>query len=57
MSAIVAGMYRDMLEAIKLKENSSIRKVISGRDDEVDRQIFFACQADPKRYDGPKISR
>jgi phosphate uptake regulator len=41
MSAIVAGMYRDMLEAIKLKENRSIRKVISGRDDEVDRQYFL----------------
>jgi phosphate uptake regulator len=41
MGAIVAGMYRDMLEAIKLKENSSIRKVISGRDDEVDRQYFL----------------
>jgi phosphate uptake regulator len=41
MSAIVAGMYRDMLEAIKLKENSGIRKVISGRDDEVDRQYFL----------------
>ena len=41
MSAIAAGMYRDMLEAIKLKENSSIRKVISGRDDEVDRQYFL----------------
>src|SRR5215212_5687339 len=39
--AIVAGMYRDMLEAIKLKENSGIRKVISGRDDEVDRQYFL----------------
>src|SRR5918993_228820 len=41
MSAIVAGMYRDMLEAIKLKQNTSIRKVISGRDDEVDRQYFL----------------
>ena len=41
MSAIVAGMYRDMLEAIKLKQNSSIRKVIVGRDDEVDRQYFL----------------
>ena len=41
MNAIVAGMYRDMLEAIKLKENRSIRKVISGRDDEVDRQYFL----------------
>ena len=40
MSAIVAGMYRDLLEAIKLKENS-IRRVISGRDDEVDRQYFL----------------
>jgi phosphate uptake regulator len=42
MSAIVAGMYRDMLEAVKLKQqNSSIRKVIIGRDDEVDRQYFL----------------
>ena len=41
MSAIVAGMHRDMLEAIRLKQNSSIRKVISGRDDEVDRQYFL----------------
>jgi phosphate uptake regulator len=41
MSAIVGGMYRDMVEAIKLKQNSSIRKVISGRDDEVDRQYFL----------------
>jgi phosphate uptake regulator len=41
MSAIVAGMYRDMLEAIKQKQNSSIRKVIIGRDDEVDRQYFL----------------
>ncbi len=41
MSAIVAGMYRDMLEAMRLKQNSSIRKVISGRDDEVDRQYFL----------------
>ena len=41
MSAIVAGMHRDMLEAIKLKQNNSIRKVIIGRDDEVDRQYFL----------------
>ena len=41
MSAIVVGMYRDMLEVIRLKQNSSIRKVISGRDDEVDRQYFL----------------
>ena len=41
MSSIVAGMYRDMLEALKLKQNSSIRKVIIGRDDEVDRQYFL----------------
>lgn len=40
MSAIVVGMYRDLLDAIKLKENS-IRRVISGRDDEVDRQYFL----------------
>ena len=40
MNAIVAGMYRDLLEAIRSKENS-IRKVIGGRDDEVDRQYFL----------------
>jgi phosphate uptake regulator len=40
MSAIVAGMYRDLLEAIRIKEGS-IRRVISGRDDEVDRQYFL----------------
>src|SRR5581483_6763124 len=40
MSSIVAGMYRDMLEAIKKKEGS-IKRVISGRDDEVDRQYFL----------------
>src|SRR5919108_3887383 len=40
MSAIVAGMYRDVQEAIRTKENS-IRRAISGRDDEVDRQYFL----------------
>ena len=40
MSAIVAGMYRDLFDSIRLKENS-IRRVISGRDDEVDRQYFL----------------
>jgi len=40
MSSIVAGMYRDVLEAIRSKENN-ITKVISGRDDEVDRQYFL----------------
>jgi phosphate uptake regulator len=40
MSSIVAGMYRDVLEAVKSKQ-SSIRRVISGRDDEVDRQYFL----------------
>jgi phosphate uptake regulator len=40
MSAIVAGMYRDLLEAIRSKENS-IRRMITGRDDEVDRQYFL----------------
>lgn len=40
MSSIVAGMYRDVLDAIRSKENN-IRKVISGRDDEVDRQYFL----------------
>jgi phosphate uptake regulator len=40
MSSIVAGMYRDVLEAVRSKE-SSIRRVIGGRDDEVDRQYFL----------------
>ena len=40
MSSIVAGMYRDVLEAIKRKEGS-IKRVISGRDDEVNRQYFL----------------
>jgi len=40
MSTIVAGMYRDVIEAIRSKDNS-ILKAISGRDDEVDRQYFL----------------
>jgi phosphate uptake regulator len=40
MSSIVAGMYRDVLDAVKSKE-INIRKVISSRDDEVDRQYFL----------------
>jgi phosphate uptake regulator len=40
MSSIVAGMYRDVLDAIQSSENS-IRRVISSRDDEVDRQYFL----------------
>jgi phosphate uptake regulator len=40
MSSIVAGMYRDMLETIKRKENN-IHRVITSRDDEVDRQYFL----------------
>jgi phosphate uptake regulator len=40
MSSIVAGMYRDVLEAVKSRENN-IRRVITGRDDEVDRQYFL----------------
>jgi phosphate uptake regulator len=40
MSSIVAGMHRDVLEAIRSRENS-IKRAISGRDDEVDRQYFL----------------
>ncbi len=40
MNTIVAGMYRDVIEAIRSKDNS-ILKVVSGRDDEVDRQYFL----------------
>jgi phosphate uptake regulator len=40
MSSIVAGMYRDVQEAVKSKEGGILR-VISGRDDEVDRQYFL----------------
>lgn len=42
MNSIVAGMYRDTLQAIRQKEDSNaIRKVIVSRDDEVDRQYFL----------------
>jgi phosphate uptake regulator len=41
MNSIVAGMHRDVQESIKSNEGSSIRRVISGRDDEVDRQYFL----------------
>lgn len=40
MNSIVAGMFRDMLDALGRKENS-IHRVIIGRDDEVDRQYFL----------------
>ena len=40
MSSIVAGMYRDTLDGLRIKE-SSIEKLIMSRDDEVDRQYFL----------------
>src|SRR5918911_2856709 len=40
MSSIVAGMYRDTLDGLRIKE-SSIEKLITSRDDEVDRQYFL----------------
>jgi phosphate uptake regulator len=40
MNSIVSGMFRDMIDVLKRKENS-IHRVIIGRDDEVDRQYFL----------------
>ncbi|AIC15419.1 PhoU domain-containing protein [Nitrososphaera viennensis] len=40
MNSLVAGMFREMLEAIKERENIAKRS-IGGRDDEVDRQYFL----------------
>src|SRR5919109_734779 len=40
MSSIVAGMYRDTLDGLRIKE-TSIEKLITSRDDEVDRQYFL----------------
>src|SRR5919108_4743007 len=40
MSSIVAGMYRDALDGLRIK-GSSIEKLITSRDDEVDRQYFL----------------
>lgn len=40
MNSLVAGMFREMLEAIKSKENL-VRRSVGGRDDEVDRQYFL----------------
>src|SRR5918911_1733073 len=55
MSSIVAGMYRDMLEAIKRKEGS-IKRVISGRDDEVDRQYFLLVRLIPSAMMDQKLA-
>src|ERR687883_783494 len=40
MSSIIAGMHRDTLDGLRIKE-SSIEKLITSRDDEVDRQYFL----------------
>jgi phosphate uptake regulator len=40
MNSLVAGMFREMLEAMKASENIAKRS-IGGRDDEVDRQYFL----------------
>jgi phosphate uptake regulator len=40
MSSLIAGMFREMTDAIKSKENS-LEGVVAGRDDEVDRQYFL----------------
>ena len=40
MSSIVAGMYRDILDGLRIKQ-SGIEKLIASRDDEVDRQYFL----------------
>lgn len=40
MSSIVAGMYRDILDGLRINQNG-IEKLIASRDDEVDRQYFL----------------
>ncbi|MEO9363904.1 MAG: phosphate uptake regulator PhoU [Nitrososphaera sp.] len=40
MNSLVAGMFREMLEAVRERENIAKRS-IGGRDDEVDRQYFL----------------
>jgi phosphate uptake regulator len=40
MNSIVAGMYRDALDGLRFKVNG-LKKLISSRDDEVDRQYFL----------------
>lgn len=40
MNSLVAGMMREMIEAIKEKENL-VKRSVGGRDDEVDRQYFL----------------
>lgn len=40
LNSIVAGMFRESMEAIRSKENT-VRKSIDARDDEVDRQYFL----------------
>jgi phosphate uptake regulator len=40
LNSIVAGMFRESMEAVRSKENT-VRKSIDARDDEVDRQYFL----------------
>ncbi|NOJ27801.1 MAG: PhoU family transcriptional regulator [Nitrososphaera sp.] len=40
MNSLLAGMFREMVEAVKSKENS-LNRIIAGMDDEVDRQYFL----------------
>ncbi|MEW5841373.1 phosphate uptake regulator PhoU [Nitrososphaera sp.] len=40
LNSIVAGMFKDTVEAIRSKENT-VRRSIDARDDEVDRQYFL----------------
>jgi phosphate uptake regulator len=40
MNSLVAGMFREMLEAIRSKENL-VKRSVGGKDDEVDRQYFL----------------
>lgn len=40
MNSLLAGMFRELVEAVKSKENS-LNRIIAGMDDEVDRQYFL----------------
>jgi phosphate uptake regulator len=40
MNSLVAGMFRELMDAVRSKENT-LKRSIGGRDDEVDRQYFL----------------
>ncbi len=55
MSSIVAGMYRETLEAIKNPE-TGLGKIITSRDDEVDRQYFLLVRLIRSAMMNPRLA-